>query len=321
MRISVIIPVYHAAATLDRCLESILAQSFGDYQVVLADDGSADGSLDIARRWAARDSRFQVCTGPYGGPGAARNRGLEMARGEYVLYMDADDRWSRRDLLEILDGWIQKQRADVYLFQMEKVTEDGTVLERYAKPPFEHADTVLPLSQVYQDLVRDGHTLAAAWNKCVRRELMTAHQIRFREDVLCEDIDWVLQLFSHVQTICLLNIRAYAYTQHRAVSRSTRPDAPNDLAAIVQDWGARTARGGIAHPEAVAGVVAFEYGVCMGSHHLLSPENRRLMRENVHLLDHGLDAKTILIRRFCGLFGYRLTCAAVRLYLAARRIW
>lgn len=321
MCISIIIPVYNGAQTLNRCLRSILAQDFEDYQVIIVDDGSIDDTLALAQEWAARDQRFQVVSQHCYGPGKARNVGLTLARGEYVVYMDADDYWPRQDLLRNLAERIEKDVADVYMYQMVKVTEDGTVLERYTKPPFANADRVLSLDEVYEDLVRDGHTLAAVWNKCVRRELMLEKDIRFREDVLGEDIDWVLQLFSHVRTICLLNIRAYAYTQHRTVSRSTRSEAPNDLATIVDDWARRLGKGDIAHTKAAAGVVAFEYGICMGNYHRLSWENKKRMRRNAYLLDWGLDGKTLLIRRFYKILGYDLTCVAVRMYLLMRRIW
>ena len=321
MRISIIIPVYNGGETLDRCLRSIADQRFGDYQVIIVNDGSTDGTPELARRWADQDDRIEVVTQSCGGPGKARNTGLELARGEYVVYMDADDYWVREDLVEQLAPRIESAPADVYLYQMIKVTEEGTLLERYSKPPFVHADRVLSLDDVYEDLVRDGHTLAAAWNKCVRRELMTATGIRFREDVLGEDIDWVLQLFSHTETVCLMNLRAYAYTQHRATSRSTRSDAPNDLVTIVDDWAKRLDRGDFARRKAAAGVLAFEYGICMGNVHLLSRESRRRMRSNVRLLEWGLDRKTLMIRRFYRLFGYHLTCAAVRLYLLLRRVW
>lgn len=321
MRISIIIPVYNGAATLDRCLGSILAQRFEDYQVVIVNDGSTDDTLTLAEGWAVQDVRFEVISEQRAGPGKARNEGLVLAKGDYVVYMDADDYWVRDDLLAQLAERIDNSPADVYMYQMAKVTEEGQVLERYMKPLFVNADRVLPLEDIYEDLVRDGHTLAAAWNKCVRRELMLKNSIRFREDVLGEDIDWVLQLFSYAGTICLLNIRAYAYTQHRTVSRSSRSDAPNDLVTIVNDWANRLDLGGIAHHKAVAGVLAFEYGICMGSNHLLNRENRNRMRRNVRLLVCGLDRKTQLIRRFYKVFGYHLTCAAVRLYLLLRRIW
>lgn len=321
MRISIIIPIFNAADTLGRCLESILAQSCRDWQAILVDDGSTDDSLSVAWSYAEEDPRFLVVSAAHGGPGAARNIGLAQAVGEYVVYMDADDYWIRDDLLQALEDRIQTLPADVYMYQMAKVTEDGTVLRRFNKRPFACADQVMALETVYQDLVADGHTLAAAWNKCVRRQLLVENGVRFREDILCEDIDWVLQLFSFVRTICLVNIQAYAYTQHKTTTRSTRRDAPNDLVAIVSDWAGKLKGENLAHREAVAGVVAFEYGICMGNNHLLSKENKGRMRRSVRLLNFGLDRKTQLIRRFRNLFGYDLTCAAVRLYLILRRIW
>lgn len=321
MRMSIIVPVYNAEGTLDRCLSSIMDQTFRDFQVVIVDDGSADGSVVIAKSYADRDPRFSVIPGVHEGTGAARNKGLACADGEYVLYMDADDCWIREDLLQELENRIQNNPADVYMYQMVKVTENGTVLDRYTKPPFAHENIVMDLQDVYQDLVRDGQTLAAACNKCVRKDLLLENEIRFREDVFGEDIDWVLQLFSNVGTICLVNIRAYAYTQHKAPSRSTRSDAPEDLVSIVREWGLRSTQGSIACAGAVAGLVAFEYGICMGSDHLLSREKKRIMRENVHLLGYGLDKKTKLICRFYRVFGYHLTCLAIRIYLFLRRIW
>lgn len=320
MRFSIIVPAYNAAPTLPRCLDSILKQRFEDYQVLVVDDGSADDSRAIATEYAARDSRFALISTPHRGAGAARNAGLEQARGDYVLYMDADDYWLAPDLLAQLSSRIDGQNADIYMFRMVKVTEDGQPLRGYSKPPFALPDRVLPLQEVYQDLVRDGHTLAAAWNKCVRRSLMLTQRILFREDLFCEDIDWVLALFSHVQSICLVNLDAYAYTQHPAPSRSSHPDAPNDLVSIVLDWGRYAARSDAAHSRAVAGLVAFEYGICMGNYHLLTPANRTLLRQNRHLLSGALDKKALLIRRFSRIFGFRLTAAAVGLYLLARKI-
>ena len=318
---SIIIPVYNAEATLERCLSSILNQTFSDYQVIIVDDESTDNSLRIAQRFVEQDSRFIVISIRHGGSGAARNAGLSLAKGDYVLYMDADDYWIRNDLLVELENRIQMRPADIYMYQMLKVTENGTILERYTKPPFEKSDVVQPLESVYQDLVKDGYTLAAVWNKCVKREVLLNHKICFREDVLAEDIDWVLQLFSHISTICLLNIQAYAYTQHTFTSRSTSTDAPNDLVQIIGDWAEKLKAEKIPQAGAVAGVLAFEYGICMGNNHLLSANSKSYMRNNTHLLNYGLDKKTLLIRRFHRLFGYHLTCVAVRLYLILRRIW
>lgn len=321
MLFSIIIPVYNAERSVQMCLRSILDQTFRDFEIVAVDDSSTDDSLPVLKTYSAMDPRIRVLSIPHGGPGAARNAGLAQATGEYVLFADADDYWLMDDLLQQLHSRISRQPADVLMFQSTKMTEEEKPLRRYAKPPFRKADKTLALKDVYQDLVQDGQTLAAAWNKCVKRSILTENAVLFREDLLCEDIDWVLQLFSVTQTICLLNLYAYAYIQHKGPSRSRRKDAPNDLAQIIMDWSNRLTEGNIPHQTAVAGLTAFEYGICMGNYHLLNPENKTLLRQNTHLLAGGLDKKTKMIFRFHKIFGFRLTCLAIRTYLLMRRIW
>lgn len=321
MLFSIIIPMWNAESTLDRCLSGITQQSFQDYQVIIVDDGSTDNSLIKAMGYAQRDSRFSVISMPHAGAGAARNRGVAQADGEYILFLDADDYWVRSDLLMNLQSQITNHPTDIFMYQMLKVTDDGVILKRYTKPPFYHDNMVLELKDIYQDLVRDGQILASACNKCVRSGLLREKNVRFREDILGEDIDWVLQLFSNVQTICLLNLYAYAYTQHKYQSRSSRENAPDDLVSVVNHWSLRLMQGNISHARAVAGLTAFEYGICMGNHHLLSDEKKAIMRENVYLLKYGLDKKTNLIYRFYRVFGYTLTCVVIRGYLFLRRIW
>lgn len=321
MLFSIIIPVYNAERSVQMCLRSILDQTFRDFEIIAVDDSSTDDSMPVLKTYSAMDPRVRVLSIPHGGPGAARNAGLAQASGEYVLFADADDYWVMDDLLQQLQNRISRQPADVLMFQSTKMTEDEKPLRRYAKPPFRNADKTMALKDVYQDLVQDGHTLAAAWNKCVRRTLLTENSVLFQEDLLCEDIDWVLQLFSVTQTVCLLNLYAYAYVQHKSPSRSSREDAPNDLASIIETWSNTLSRDDIPHARAVAGLVAFEYGICMGSYHLLSREKKSLLRQNTQLLEQGLDAKTKLICRFYRVFGFRLTCLAIRVYLLMRRIW
>ena len=321
MLFSIIIPVYNAESSLGRCLSSILRQSCQDFQVLIVDDGSTDKSLVAANKYKLQDKRISVISIPHAGTGAARNRGLREAEGDYVIFMDADDYWIKKDLLFELQSRINNHQTDVLMFQMVKVKEDGTILKRYTKPKFYHDNMVLELKDIYQDLVKDGQVLASACNKCVKRELMHENNVLFREDVLCEDIDWVLQLFSNVRTIYLMNLYAYAYTQHKYPSRSSRKDAPNDLVAIVNDWSTRLKQGNISHARAVAGLTAFEYGICMGNKYLLSADMRKVMRENEYLLKYGLDRKTKLIFRFYRVFGYNLTCLAIQMYLFVRRIW
>lgn len=321
MLFSIIVPMYNAEKFIERCLKSILKQTYEKYEVLIVDDGSTDSSMEKACRMSKEDLRLKIFQIPHSGPGAARNRGLSEASGEYVLFMDADDYWMDMGILEKLNGLIQHQHTEVFMYQMVKVTEDEEILARYKKPPFYHDNVVLKLKDVYMDLVRDGQALASACNKCVSKKLLDKHSIKFLEDTNGEDIDWVLQLFSYVRTICLLNMDVYAYTQHKIESRSTSKDAPNDLVAIVERWSQLLKQGQVPHARAVAGLVAFEYGICMGHNHSLSKEKRQVMRAHEYLLKYGLDRKTRLIHRFYKMFGYTFTCFAIRIYLNLRRIW
>lgn len=321
MLFSIIIPMYNAENFIERCLISILNQSYADFEVLIVDDASTDSCLKKVKDLSTKDSRLKIHQITHSGPGAARNKALAEARGEYVLFVDADDYWNDLEFLANLKAVIVEQHAEVYMYQMAKVTTNEQTLNRYRKPPFEYDNIVLKLEDVYVDLVKDGQTLAAAWNKCVSRKLLNENKIQFLETTKGEDIDWVLQLFSCVQTICLLNWEIYAYTQHKTESRSTSKDGPNDLACIIARWSQLLRQGKVPHARAVAGLTAFEYGICMGSNHLLSDENRKMMREHEYLLKYGLDKKTKLIQRFYKIFGYDLTCFAIRFYLWTRRIW
>ena len=321
MLFSIIIPMYNAENFIERCLRSIQAQTYTDFEVLIVDDGSSDSNLKKACRIAEKDSRMKTFQIPHSGPGVARNKGISEAKGEYLLFLDADDYWLDKDFLKKLSDMIQHQHTEVFMYQMMKVTEDGTVLSRYKKPPFYHENVVLKLKDVYADLVQDGQALESACNKCVKKKLVDKYSIYFLEDTNGEDIDWVLQLFSYVRTICLLNWEVYAYTQHKTESRSTSKDAPNDLVRIIERWSRFLKQGQVPHARAVAGLVAFEYGICMGKYHSLSKEKRQVMREHEYLLKYGLDKKTKLIQAFYNRVGYRVTCSAIRLYLWARRIW
>ena len=111
-KISVIIPVYNTAAYLPACLDSVLAQTYRDIEVVVVDDGSNDSSGEVCDDYACRDGRITVVHQENGGPSAARNRGLEIANGEYIAFIDSDDVVHQR-YLEVLITEIERQHADI----------------------------------------------------------------------------------------------------------------------------------------------------------------------------------------------------------------
>ena len=103
MLFSIIIPVYNVAKYLPACLDSVLGQSFRDWEVICVDDGATDGSSIVLQDFVARDRRIKVVNQPNAGTATARNTGLRMAQGDYIFFLDSDD-WLEPGSLEILAG-------------------------------------------------------------------------------------------------------------------------------------------------------------------------------------------------------------------------
>ena len=114
--VSVIIPIYNAEEHLRRGLDSVLGQDTAELEAICIDDGSTDASGAIVEEYARRDGRVKLVRQENSGQGAARNRGLEYATGEYVYFMDADDELARPDALRILSAEMSKERLDALFF-------------------------------------------------------------------------------------------------------------------------------------------------------------------------------------------------------------
>lgn len=117
--ISVIVPVYNAEKYLDRCVESIVAQTYKNLEIILVDDGSTDNSPAICDAWAKKDSRIRVIHKKNGGVSSARNAGLDACTGDYIGFADADD-WMEPDMYEVLIGNAKdivrtNHRADIFI--------------------------------------------------------------------------------------------------------------------------------------------------------------------------------------------------------------
>ncbi|WP_455683530.1 glycosyltransferase family 2 protein [Thomasclavelia sp.] len=110
--ISIIVPIFNMSKYLSKCIESILAQSYSNFELILIDDGSTDDSLDICKKYAELDSRIIVLKKTNGGQGSARNLGLERAKGEFITFVDSDD-WIEKKLLETLLNNLKKYDADI----------------------------------------------------------------------------------------------------------------------------------------------------------------------------------------------------------------
>ncbi|MEV4637809.1 bifunctional glycosyltransferase family 2 protein/CDP-glycerol:glycerophosphate glycerophosphotransferase [Actinoplanes sp. NPDC049548] len=215
--LSVVLPVYKVQGYLRQCLDSLLEQSFADFEVVAVDDCSPDHSGAILAEYAARDPRVRVLSLPENvGLGQARNAGLDHAVGEYVWFVDSDD-WLAQGALSAVADRIADTGADVLVVGFDRVNWDGQVVVPRAGRLLAQAPETFTAEQWPRIL----DTLHVAWNKVVRRDLLLKLGFRFGTGWY-EDVSFTFPLLAAAPRISGLGRICVHYRQRRtgAITRT-----------------------------------------------------------------------------------------------------
>lgn len=202
--ISVIIPVYNTKQYLSTCLESILAQTYSDLEILFVDDGSTDGSSELLDSFATMDKRIRVIHQPNGGVCAARNRGIDEARGEYLSFIDSDDTLEP-DMYEVLMGLIDEYHVKIAHCSYNRVT-NGVV------KPIGNTGQIYPQTgkEALECLVTGKYFVGSCWTKLYAKELFADVRfplgIRTNEDMLVN-----FQVFSRAEGTVFADVCQYNY--------------------------------------------------------------------------------------------------------------
>ena len=191
---SVIVPVYKAEAYLRDCVDSVLCQTFRDFELILVDDGSPDGCPAICDEYAAKDSRIRVIHQANGGVSAARNAGMRAASGAYLAFLDSDDYWCQPKGLERLHGVLAERgfAVDTLVFVVKReLAETGEELPLVHYPEeLNRMDS----DEAARTLLERNTLLTSAVEKVLRRAFVEEHGLYFDEQVItAEDGEWVMR--------------------------------------------------------------------------------------------------------------------------------
>lgn len=208
IKLSFIVPVYNVEPYLRKCVDSLLAQDYSDYEIILVDDGSPDGCPKICDEYAATNENIRVVHRPNGGLSAARNSGIEVAKGEYICFVDSDDYWEP-NVLSGLMTQIKRDKLDVLRFKYQNVNEKFEVYNPYKSDPFKGND--------YSEVPTDGvsflnsrfGTACYAVMFILRRELLK--DCLFTEGIYFEDTDWTPRMLSKANRIASTDTIVYNY--------------------------------------------------------------------------------------------------------------
>ncbi len=206
--ISIIVPVYKVEEYLPRCIDSILAQTFTDFELILVDDGSPDNCGKICDEYAKKDERIIVIHKENGGQSSARNAGLDIAKGNYIGFVDSDD-FISPDMYRILFDLIIKENADISEIQMER-TSNNTISKDLIRTNLYTVNCGLDLlPKLYQ--AGTGNCVLAVWNKIYKSEIFS--NIRFEEGTIFEDTLIVPFLYHKAQKVIISQNVCYFYYQ------------------------------------------------------------------------------------------------------------
>lgn len=197
--ISVIIPVYNVKPFLNEAVESVISQSFTDWEMILVDDGSTDGCPEICDNYALKDSRIKVIHQKNRGLSAARNAGLDLCRGDYIAFLDSDD-YYYPDLLSTAFEAMQKHNTDIVEFN---ISIAGNSKGLFKTPEGIYSGHQAMIMQV------EGKISTAVWNKLYKRGLWES--LHFSEGRNYEDLDIILPLIEKSESIYIINKPLIAY--------------------------------------------------------------------------------------------------------------
>lgn len=326
MFISIIIPVYKVEKYLRQCVDSILRQNYKEYEIILVDDGSPDNCPMICDEYASRFTCVKVIHKMNGGPSDARNAGLKIACGDYITFLDSDDFWSSNSVLSEVSALIETHHyPDAIISDIIKYFDRG---EKFLMPrhPLDEAYNNLSKQELMAKLFYLHADLKMSHcQKFVRKDCMLT--VPFAKNLLSEDIEWSLRLYTVIHTIKVFSKPYFCYRQQRAgsISNTASKKSFDSLMFIIEKYADIFPSLDLPTGERdiYMGYLAYQLSLAMALVDNLNKVERteaiqRIARYSF-LFNGSLNPKTRKVAMVVNMFGIRTTCHILAGFISLRR--
>ncbi|MBR0510500.1 MAG: glycosyltransferase [Clostridia bacterium] len=235
--VSVIIPVYNAAAYLDTCMESVFRQTYRDTEILLVDDGSADGSGELCDGYAKRDARVRVIHKENGGASSARNTGLDAASGDFIYFLDSDDRIVP-ELLEKLCAEAEEKGSELVFFDAYAVDEETG---RVSETNYGHHERYQPDAgkNLMAKMTANKDFHVGVWQLLYRRSFFERTKLRFVEGIIYEDILFTCAAYCLAEKVSYVPEYLYYRLYHANSVMTAKKTMKNFISAGTVYYGVR----------------------------------------------------------------------------------
>ncbi|MCC8112484.1 MAG: glycosyltransferase [Bacteroidales bacterium] len=236
---SVILPIYNVENFLGECIESILSQTYEDFELILIDDGSKDRSPQICDDYKEKDHRVIVKHCPNGGQSQARNQGLSLAKGEFIVFIDSDDFLTEKTFLEqVHNKACQDPKLEIIFYKEKKYFYPSGKWSTcsYSFPPKGELSTGEWLIKMNQN----DAFYTSAWSKAIKRSLLVDNGIMFVPNLSGEDNDWFWEVVTHATYYDAIDYPFIAYRQREgSITHTTKEKNLTDFLWIFDKWVAK----------------------------------------------------------------------------------
>ena len=323
MLVSVIVPVYNVEKYIEKCVDSIVSQTYRNIEVVLVDDGSFDNSPILCDEWARKDSRIKVIHKHNEGPSIARNMGLKVAQGDYIVYMDSDDFWADEYCLgNLLEEVNLTPECDfigfncLYYYTSSKKKVKWVEYSSEIQNPINSEDCI-------EKLVASGTFPMSQCLKIIKRDV--ALKLEFKSGIYAEDILWFIDLLKCSQKCRFVNHYIYMYRKSDDYSRSSTFSLKQyiDIFNIIRSnvnttnskWSDNT-------NNALLSFWAYEYCILLGMLGYMSKEEKNVWRPKLlqyeWLLKYRLNPKVKMVAKIHNILGRKMTEIILYKYIRTR---
>ena len=321
-KISVIVPVYNVERFIRKSVDSVLAQTFHNLEIILVDDGSADRSPEICDEYAKSERRIKVIHKENGGLSEARNSGIATARGEYLMFLDSDDYWDDCYALQDIANMLAKEDADLIVFGLKKfnLIDGNTVIRDIQSVNIENYSK----TDVLTRLISNNEYKSSACTKVIKRNMIVQKSIYFHKGFVSEDIEWSVRIALHSDVIKIYNNSFLVYVNQRdgSITSSINSKSCNDYITLLQksieyinQYEKRSQ-----DKYLYFCYWAYQYSILLGLTARL-PNNHdynhliNKIRQYQWILNYDLDKKVKYVNKLYRVFGFNVTVNILGLYI------
>lgn len=322
MKVTFIIPVYKVEQYLRQCVESIASQTYKNIEIILVDDGSPDGCPALCDKLAAEDERIKVIHKPNGGLSDARNTGLQVAMGDYVVFIDGDDFWRNADdLAKLVEVAKKNPAADFIGFNCEYYYPESETYNKWVAYDVALDETV-DKNMATCALVSSGTFPMSACLKLLKLEFLMVNELFFVKGQIAEDIPWFINVLDKCSNCCFVNQYVYAYRQNvnGSITNSSGDKSLKSLFNIFKtELAAIDSRSFSDEAKAaIKSFLAYEYSILL-TYKGKSKKVRKELYQYKDVLQYTMNPKVRVVSKVYRLFGIRITEWVLDVYQMKRK--